>query len=176
MEGFSALEGLEMELAERLVEEGFLSYDDLSIIEPDALMAMGNLSEEEVDKIVSQAEVLAEEAEAAAQEARKRKREEERLAAIEAELAEAEAAAAAEAPADESADEPSAADDAQAETADGMMADASANVAANAEQLRDAEGAEVEATAGASDLDAAAPGADEPAPSDEDSALRGDTA
>ena len=92
VEGFSQLEGLEMEVAERLVEEGFLSYDDLSIIEPDALMAMGSLSEEQVDKIVEQAEVLAEEAEAAAQEARKRKREEERLAAIEAELAEAEAA------------------------------------------------------------------------------------
>ena len=41
--GFSSLQGVEVELAERLVEEGFLSYDDLSIIEPDALMAMGRL-------------------------------------------------------------------------------------------------------------------------------------
>jgi len=94
--GFSALDGLEMEVAERLVEEGFLSYDDLSVIEPDALMEMGGITEEQVDKIVEQAEALAEEAEAAAQEARKRKREEDRLAKIEAEHLEAEAALAAE--------------------------------------------------------------------------------
>jgi N utilization substance protein A len=89
--GFSQLEGMSVELAERLVEEGFLSYDDLSVIEPDALMAMGDLSEEEVDLIVSQAEDKAMEAEAAAQEARRKKREEDRLAAIEAEYASAEA-------------------------------------------------------------------------------------
>ena len=46
VEGFSSLTGVEDELANRLVEEGFFSYDDLSIIEPDALMAMGNLGEE----------------------------------------------------------------------------------------------------------------------------------
>jgi N utilization substance protein A len=45
--GFSALEGVESELAEKLVGEGFLSYDDLSIIEPDALMEMGGLSAEQ---------------------------------------------------------------------------------------------------------------------------------
>ncbi|RIK77393.1 MAG: transcription termination factor NusA [Planctomycetota bacterium] len=89
--GFSSLEGMSVELAERLVEEGFLSYDDLSVIEPDALMAMGELTEEEVDAIVSQAEEKAMEAEAAAQEARRKKREEDRLAAIEAEYAAAEA-------------------------------------------------------------------------------------
>jgi N utilization substance protein A len=92
VQGFSQLEGMTVELAERLVEEGFLSYDDLSVIEPDALMAMGELSEEEVDTIVAQAEERALEAEAAAQEARRRKREEERLAAIEAEFQQAEAA------------------------------------------------------------------------------------
>jgi N utilization substance protein A len=92
VQGFSQLEGMTVELAERLVEEGFLSYDDLSVIEPDALMAMGELSEEEVDTIVAQAEERALEAEAAAQEARRRKREEERLAAIEAEYQAAEAA------------------------------------------------------------------------------------
>jgi N utilization substance protein A len=92
VQGFSSLEGMSVELAERLVEEGFLSYDDLSVIEPDALMAMGELSEEEVDLIVSQAEEKAMEAEAAAQEARRKKREEDRLAAIEAEYAAADAA------------------------------------------------------------------------------------
>ncbi len=92
--GFSELDGLEVEVAERLVEEGFLSYDDLSIIEPDALMAMGGLTEAQVDVIVNQAEERAEAAEAAATEARKLKREQDRLAAIEARAQEAAAAAA----------------------------------------------------------------------------------
>jgi N utilization substance protein A len=91
--GFSQLEGMTVDLAERLVEEGFLSYDDLSVIEPDALMAIGELSEEEVDKIVAQAEDKAMEAEAAAQEARRKKREEDRIAAIEAEHVAADIAA-----------------------------------------------------------------------------------
>ncbi|QDU54638.1 transcription termination factor NusA [Aeoliella mucimassa] len=91
VEGFSQLEGMAIELAEKLVEEGFLSYDDLSIIEPDDLMQMGGLSEEQVNSIVEQAEERAEAAEEAAAEARRQKREQERL---EAEVAEAEAAAA----------------------------------------------------------------------------------
>jgi N utilization substance protein A len=86
--GFSALEGLEMELAEKLVEEGYLSYEDLSVVEPDDLMAMGNLTEEQVERIVEQAEEKAEEAEAAAVEARRLKKEREKLAAEQAEIAE----------------------------------------------------------------------------------------
>jgi N utilization substance protein A len=85
VEGFSSLTGVEDELANRLVEEGFLSYDDLSIIEPDALMAMGNLSEESANTIVEQAEVRAEAAEAVAAEARRQKREQDRLAEMAAE-------------------------------------------------------------------------------------------
>ena len=61
--GFGSLEGVEPELAEKLVGEGFLSYDDLSIIEPDALMEMGGLAAEQANTIVSQAEVKASEAE-----------------------------------------------------------------------------------------------------------------
>ncbi|MCO6046757.1 transcription termination factor NusA [Aeoliella sp. ICT_H6.2] len=91
VEGFSQLEGMTLEVAEKLVEEGFLSYDDLSIIEPDDLMQMGSLSEETVNMIVEQAEERAEAAEEAAAEARRQKREQERL---EAEVAQAEAAAA----------------------------------------------------------------------------------
>jgi N utilization substance protein A len=83
--GFSSLQGVEVELAERLVEEGFLSYDDLSIIEPDALMAMGELSEEAANLIIEQAEERAEQAEAQAAEARRQKRESERLAEMAAE-------------------------------------------------------------------------------------------
>ena len=55
-QGFSVLDGLDVELAEKLVEEGYLSYEDLSVIEPDDLMAMGGLTEEQVDAIVAQAE------------------------------------------------------------------------------------------------------------------------
>jgi len=83
--GFSSLEGVKTELAERLVEEGFLSYDDLSIIEPENLMEMGSLSEAETDKIVTQAEAKAEEAEAEAAAARRKKREDDRQAILKAE-------------------------------------------------------------------------------------------
>ena len=65
--GFSSLDGVDEELANRLVGEGYLSYDDLSVIEPSDLMEMGNLTAEQVDHIVDQAEVRAEEAERLAQ-------------------------------------------------------------------------------------------------------------
>lgn len=77
--GFSSLEGVDENLAEKLVGEGFLSYDDLSVIEPDNLMEMGALTMEQVDAVVAQAEVKAAEAEAAANEARRRQREQERI-------------------------------------------------------------------------------------------------
>ena len=84
--GFSALEGVDENLAEKLVGEGFLSYDDLSVIEPDALMEMGELPLEQVEAIVLQAETKATEAEAAAGEERKRQREQERIDAATKEL------------------------------------------------------------------------------------------
>jgi N utilization substance protein A len=89
--GYASLEGVEEELAEKLVGEGFLSYGDLSVIEPDALMEMGGLSPEQVDHIVDQAEVKAEEAERAAAEQRRLQREQERLEAALAEAAAAQA-------------------------------------------------------------------------------------
>ena len=58
--GFVEIEGVTPELADRLVGEGFLSFDDLSIIEPNDLMLLGDLSEEEVERIVEQAENMAE--------------------------------------------------------------------------------------------------------------------
>ncbi|MEQ8209585.1 MAG: transcription termination factor NusA [Lacipirellulaceae bacterium] len=135
VEGFSAIEGLEMEVAERLVEEGYLSYDDLSVIEPEDLMAMGNLTEEQVDKIVEQAEALAEEAEAAAAEARKKKREEDRLAAIEAEHAEAEAALAAQEV--EATGEESASGEAEEAAAESPEAEATGSEASDSEASED---------------------------------------
>jgi N utilization substance protein A len=91
--GFSALEGVDESLSEKLVGEGFLSYDDLSIIEPDALMEMGELSEEQTTLIIDQAEAKAQEAEQAAAIERRRQREQDR---IDAATAAAEAAEAAE--------------------------------------------------------------------------------
>jgi N utilization substance protein A len=78
VQGFSALEGVESELAEKLVGEGFLSYDDLSVIEPDSLTEMGGLSEEQARLIVQQAEERAEAAEKAAAEERRQRRDQDR--------------------------------------------------------------------------------------------------
>ena len=89
--GFSSLEGVTEDVANRLVGEGFLSYDDLSVIEPDALMEMGELSAEQVDAIVLQAEERALEAEEAAAQERRRQKEEERLKQADAEADAAEA-------------------------------------------------------------------------------------
>lgn len=98
--GFIEIEGVDENLSEKLVGEGFLSYDDLSIIEPDALMEMGELSAEQVDAIVAEAERRAELAEVAAAEQRRRNREQQRLDAEAAAAEEAAAAAAGDALAD----------------------------------------------------------------------------
>lgn len=79
--GFSSIEGCEDSLAEKLVGEGFLTYDELSIIEPDDLMEMGGLTEDQANQIVAQAEEKAQEAEAAAAVERRRQREQERIEA-----------------------------------------------------------------------------------------------
>ena len=76
--GFASLAGVEPELAEKLVGEGFLSYADLSIIEPDALMEMGSLTAEQADVIVAQAEVKDAEVEKVAAEQRRLQREQDR--------------------------------------------------------------------------------------------------
>ncbi|MFM8805018.1 MAG: helix-hairpin-helix domain-containing protein, partial [Planctomycetia bacterium] len=99
--GFSSIEGLDESVAERLVGEGFLSYDDLSVIEPDDLMEMGGLSAEAVDKIVAEAESRASMAEVAAADERRKQREQERIAKATAEADAAEAALAAQAAAAE---------------------------------------------------------------------------
>ena len=100
--GFSSIEGLDESLAEKLVGEGFLSYDDLSVIEPDDLMEMGGLSAEQVDAIVAEAENRAQQAEEAAAVERRRQREQERIAKATAEAEAADAVAAGQ-PADQAA-------------------------------------------------------------------------
>ena len=77
--GFSSIPGLDESLAEKLVGEGFLSYDDLSVIEPDDLMEMGGLTAEAVDLIVAEAEARASQAESAAADERRKQREQDRV-------------------------------------------------------------------------------------------------
>jgi len=63
VEGYGLIEGISPELADRLVGEGFLSFDDLSIIEPNDLMQMGDLTEEQANDIIEKAERYAEQEE-----------------------------------------------------------------------------------------------------------------
>jgi N utilization substance protein A len=90
--GFSSIEGLDESVAERLVGEGFLSYDDLSVIEPDDLMEIGGLSPEAVERIVAEAERRAQLAEEAAADERRKQREQDRIAKATAEADAVEAA------------------------------------------------------------------------------------
>jgi len=90
--GFSSIEGLDESLAERLVGEGFLSYADLSVIEPEDLIEMGGLSAEVVDAIVAEAERREALAEEAAADERRKQREQDRVAKATAEAEAIEAA------------------------------------------------------------------------------------
>lgn len=101
VEGFCLLDGVDEDLANALVGEGYLSYDDLEVIEPDFLMSIGNLTAEQVDLIVEQAEVKAQESERLVQE-QKRQDKADRAAA---EKAAAEQAAAEQAAAEQAAAE-----------------------------------------------------------------------
>ncbi len=58
---FTKIDGVDTELAEKLVEQGILSYDDLSVMEIDDLVnTIEGLNEEQTIAIVGQAETLAE--------------------------------------------------------------------------------------------------------------------
>jgi N utilization substance protein A len=78
VQGFSQIEGVDEELAQRLVEQGYLSYDDLSVIEPDALMQIGGLTVQQADRIIAEAEARAAEAERLTAEAAQRHSQERR--------------------------------------------------------------------------------------------------
>lgn len=57
---FSQVPGIDDDLAENLVAQGFFTFDDLSVIEPEHLMELGNLSQETCDKIVAYADIESE--------------------------------------------------------------------------------------------------------------------
>ncbi len=60
VQAFSAIPQVTAELAENLVSQGFLSFDDLSVIEPDQLAEMGGLTPQDCDAIVAYAEAESE--------------------------------------------------------------------------------------------------------------------
>ncbi|MCS7236842.1 MAG: transcription termination factor NusA [Thermoguttaceae bacterium] len=53
---FASLPGVSEELAERLVAEGYLTYDDLSVMEPSDFAQLADLPEEQVRAIIEEAE------------------------------------------------------------------------------------------------------------------------
>lgn len=79
VQAYMELEGMTEDLAQRLVEQGYLSYDDLSVIEPDDLMEMGSLTAEQAEDLATQAETKAAEAEKLADEQKRLKKELEHL-------------------------------------------------------------------------------------------------
>lgn len=87
---FSVVPHITEELAEVLVSQGFFSFDDLSVIEPDQLAELGSLTEEQCDEIIAYADVESEREEREAEV----KKEQARMARL---AAAAEAAEAAEA-------------------------------------------------------------------------------
>ncbi len=70
VKAFSTIPQLTEDLSESLVSQGFFSFEDLSVIEPDHLQELSGLSEADCEAIVAQAEVEAEREE---QEAKVRK-------------------------------------------------------------------------------------------------------
>src|SRR5205823_3872895 len=61
VKAFEKIEVVDTELAERLVEQGILSYDDLSVMEiADLVNTIEGLTEEQAMEIVARAEILAE--------------------------------------------------------------------------------------------------------------------
>lgn len=71
MEAFVQIDGVTQDLADQLVGEGFLSYDDLSLIEIADLVELGGVSEDEAQAIADEAERRAEEMEEEAREAKR---------------------------------------------------------------------------------------------------------
>ncbi|WP_298868807.1 transcription termination factor NusA [uncultured Gimesia sp.] len=64
VEAFSSIPGVSEELAESLVSQGFFSYYDLSVIEPDQLAELGGLTAEQCTQIVEVADRESERVEA----------------------------------------------------------------------------------------------------------------
>jgi N utilization substance protein A len=81
---FSSVPGVSSELAETLVSQGFFTFEDLSVIEPDQLAELGGLTPEQCDEIVAFADAEAIRVE---REERRAREESQRLAQLEAQTA-----------------------------------------------------------------------------------------
>lgn len=88
VQAFSIVPGVTSELAENLVAQGFFTYDDLSVIEPDQLAELGGLTDEQCEEIVNFADVQAARIE---EEEKRAHQEDRRMRAAEAALQQAEA-------------------------------------------------------------------------------------
>ena len=60
IEAFSVVPKMQPELVENLVSQGFFTFDDLSVIEPDELMEMSGMSQADVDEVIAFADVESE--------------------------------------------------------------------------------------------------------------------
>lgn len=60
VEWFSQIPGVTDEMVERFIEEGFLSFDDLTFLEPAEMAELTGLTEEEADDLILFAEEMAE--------------------------------------------------------------------------------------------------------------------
>jgi N utilization substance protein A len=134
---FSAVPHMTEELSELLVSQGFFSFDDLSVIEPDQLQELSGLTLEQIDEIVAYAEVEAEREE---RETAVRKEQERAARAAEA----AAKAAAAAAPADTA--------ETEAETVQAATAQDAAAPAVEAPGVTTADSGESTDSADASDV------------------------
>ncbi|MGV2338318.1 MAG UNVERIFIED_CONTAM: helix-hairpin-helix domain-containing protein [Planctomycetaceae bacterium] len=56
IEAFCVIPEVTPELAENLVSQGFFTFDDLSVIEPDQLVEISGLTEEDCNRIVEYAD------------------------------------------------------------------------------------------------------------------------
>jgi N utilization substance protein A len=155
IEAFSVIPEMPAELCENLVSQGFFTFDDLSVIEPDDLLEMSGLPQETVDAIIDFADkesLRIEQEEIAAAEERKRNPPPPEPVA---EKAEAETAAAEETEATEETTEAAASD--AADAADGDS-EAAADGAAAAEEdgaaSAEANDAESDDTAAAEEAEA----------------------
>ncbi|MEZ6067707.1 MAG: transcription termination factor NusA [Planctomycetaceae bacterium] len=126
---FSQVPHITEDLAEMLVSQGFFSFDDLSVIEPDQLMEMGGLDEAQVDEIVAHAD---RESERLEQEQQRRKTLEREARAAEAKTAEIDAMLHADRPEQEASAAPEtleSTDSVEADSTDDAQAEAIADEA-----------------------------------------------
>jgi len=98
---FLKIPGITEELAESLVAQGFFTYDELSVIEPDQLAELGSLTPEQCDEIIAHADDFALQVE----EEDRQERERRRAAGAAAKAAPAQEAAANDEAAQEASDE-----------------------------------------------------------------------